>query len=88
MLKKISFVVLMLGAAAFLGGSLLVPHALAEESELADVLSENNYVCPMHSHIVSHEADNCPICGMKLVDRKSTRLNSSHVKRSRMPSSA
>ena len=77
MLKKISFVVLMLGAAAFLGGSLLVPHALAEESELADVLSENNYVCPMHSHIVSHEADNCPICSMTLVPNKSANALSS-----------
>ena len=34
---------------------------------------------------------NCPNCGAKIedrIDRKSTRLNSSHSDRSRMPSSA
>jgi Cu(I)/Ag(I) efflux system membrane fusion protein len=71
MQKKMSFLVLMLCTGTFLGNSLLVPHALAEESELTHVPSENNYVCPMHSHIVSHEADNCPVCGMKLVPNKS-----------------
>ena len=37
---------------------------------------------PLHEFIPHTEAE------MALVDRKSTRLNSSHVKRSRMPSSA
>ena len=83
MQKKISFLVLMLCTSAFLGNSLFIPHALAEKSEQADVLAENNYVCPMHSHIVSHEADNCPICGMKLVPNKSANaLNEADVKQS------
>ena len=86
MLKKMSFVVLILGAGIFPGGSLFVSHAVAEESELSDVPAESNYVCPMHSHIVSHEADNCPICGMKLVPNKSANALNDDDASAEMPS--
>lgn len=36
-------------------------HADAEQSSV--------YYCPMHPTVTSDEADNCPICGMKLVKR-------------------
>ncbi len=39
----------------------------ARESHVVASSDNNKYVCPMHSHIVSHEADECPICGMELV---------------------
>ena len=41
-----------------------------------------NLIQYMHDKYYYEEAE------MALIDRKSTRLNSSHVKRSRMPSSA
>ena len=41
-----------------------------EESK-SETLTEKQYVCPMHAHIVSHEEDKCPICGMDLVVNKS-----------------
>lgn len=85
MLNKKSFVVLVLGAVTFLGGSLFIPHVLAEGLGKTDVLSENNYVCPMHSHIVSHEADNCPICGMKLVPNKSANAQNDDNASTEMP---
>jgi len=31
-----------------------------------------NYVCPMHSQIISSEQGSCPICGMDLVEIKTT----------------
>ena len=34
-----------------------------------------NYVCPMHSQIVSSEKGSCPICGMDLVEIKTTQSN-------------
>lgn len=30
------------------------------------------YVCPMHPEVTSDEPGNCPICGMELVEKKST----------------
>ncbi len=45
----------------------------ADDAELNSVaqVEASTYVCPMHSHIVSHEADSCPVCGMDLVLNKS-----------------
>jgi len=34
-----------------------------------------SYVCPMHSQIVSSEQGSCPICGMDLVEIKTTESN-------------
>lgn len=44
---------------------------LAENTTEKNTAIKNKYVCPMHSHIVSHEAGSCPICGMDLVLNKS-----------------
>ncbi len=32
--------------------------------------SGGKYVCPMHAQIVRNEPGKCPICGMKLVEKK------------------
>src|SRR5690554_5577833 len=40
------------------------PHAHAAEQDTHEHAVE--YVCPMHSHIVSDEPGTCPICGMDL----------------------
>jgi len=45
-----------------------------DEKSISTLKVENKYICPMHSHIVSHEADNCPICGMNLVLNKSAEI--------------
>ena len=57
----------------------------------AEGSSDAIYTCPMHPEIRQDRPGNCPKCGMTLepvLDRKSTRLNSSHIEPSRMPSSA
>jgi Cu(I)/Ag(I) efflux system membrane fusion protein len=33
------------------------------------VFAAEEYICPMHPHIVGTEGDNCPICGMALVPK-------------------
>ncbi len=43
----------------------------AQQSSPLEIIDENKYVCPMHSHILSHQAGECPICGMDLVVNKS-----------------
>lgn len=47
--------------------------SLNQEKSLDQILSnnKNKYICPMHSHILSHEAASCPICGMDLVINQS-----------------
>src|SRR5690554_1283204 len=42
-------------------------HNQTEQSE-----QRTDYVCPMHSHIVSDEPGSCPICGMDLEPRQRT----------------
>lgn len=34
----------------------------------SSVADEDKFVCPMHPHIRSAEAENCPICGMNIGD--------------------
>ena len=54
------------------------------------------FVCTVCGYVYEGEAapEKCPVCGVgadkfkKQEDRKSTRLNSSHTSKSRMPSSA
>lgn len=58
--------------------ALVVPQGHAQEFELKHNHSEQieqskqatEYVCPMHSHIVSDEPGTCPICGMDLEPRQ------------------
>lgn len=58
--------------------ALVVPQGHAQEFELKHDHSEQTekskqateYVCPMHSHIVSDEPGTCPICGMDLEPRQ------------------
>ena len=46
-----------------------------------DLLNNPNKLCGMNNLLINYQFS-------EELDRKSTRLNSSHVKRSRMPSSA
>lgn len=59
---------------------LAIPTLSAQEFELNHDEHEasTEYVCPMHSHIVSDEPGTCPICGMDLEPRQ--RVQESDVK--------
>jgi hypothetical protein len=50
-------------------------HDIQEEAVANSPTTEDGsgatYVCPMHPEIVRKEPGNCPICGMKLVPKKS-----------------
>ena len=71
MLKKIIFLVAAVVIGVFSVNYYLNNNASIEQESKQLVINEKKYVCPMHSHIVSHEADSCPICGMDLVLNKS-----------------
>ncbi|MBE9563674.1 MAG: efflux RND transporter periplasmic adaptor subunit [Proteobacteria bacterium] len=43
--------------------------------EHAEKHTDPNYICPMHSEIVSNEQGSCPICGMDLVEIKTSESN-------------
>ncbi|MFO7603236.1 MAG: efflux RND transporter periplasmic adaptor subunit [Gammaproteobacteria bacterium] len=48
------------------------PAEVAEVSALqhADQHLDRRYVCPMHPKIIKDQPDNCPLCGMALVERR------------------
>jgi len=77
MQKKLALIFIIVLAISF-SISLYVKDDAAgiNESELTQV-EEETYVCPMHSHIVSHEEDSCPVCGMDLVLNKSAESSDS-----------
>ena len=65
------------------GGAFHSPLMAPAKEELAAAIEATNFhnpICPVYQNVVA-KAVNDP-------DRKSTRLNSSHITRSRMPSSA
>lgn len=55
-------------------GKPMSPGSVQESAiEHARKHQDPNYVCPMHSQIVSDQPGTCPICGMDLVEIKSTK---------------
>ncbi|HHJ36141.1 MAG TPA: HlyD family efflux transporter periplasmic adaptor subunit [Gammaproteobacteria bacterium] len=79
MMKKLISIVLLLTAGVIAGVS--IDHYLASSQDEDISVSESaimhakkhldpDYVCPMHSQIVSGEKGTCPICGMDLVKIK------------------
>lgn len=43
------------------------------EIEATATPATQNYICPMHAHIQSHEKGHCPVCGMDLVPARNIR---------------
>lgn len=72
MQKKIVFLVVIVFIGVFYISQNFDNDELESEKSTPALMSEKKYVCPMHAHIISHEADNCPVCGMDLVLSKST----------------
>jgi len=75
MLKKIISLVFVLVIGIFSINQYLNKDHLIEEKNSQALLDEKTYGCPMHSHVMSHEADSCPICGMDLVLNKTADLS-------------
>ena len=61
-------------------------HAVVRGVADANLLSANGVTCSLSSNNILNPAT--PYGDCNLIDRKSTRLNSSHIQKSRMPSSA
>ena len=64
----------------------VMPHSRLKEA-IVGILKAEGYVADFSSS-VDAQGHKTLVVKMKYVDRKSTRLNSSHVSESRMPSSA
>ncbi len=80
MMKKLISTILLLTAGVIVGMS--IDHFLSSQADDDSVAEtalthaqkhlDPNYVCPMHSQILSGEPGSCPICGMDLVKIKTT----------------
>jgi len=79
-MKKFISIVLLL-AVGVAGGIVLDRYLPQHKDETAMQHAEKhldpNYICPMHSEIVSSEQGSCPICGMDLVEIKKTESSDS-----------
>jgi len=72
-MKKILLIVTLLAVGLIVGiGMERTVLSVSDESALehAEKHLDPNYICPMHSEIVSNEQGSCPICGMDLVEIK------------------
>ncbi|MEE9492530.1 MAG: efflux RND transporter periplasmic adaptor subunit [Gammaproteobacteria bacterium] len=69
-MKNIFFSILLVSAGLIAGFFLDKIQNKNQETELESIAGHQHssqYVCPMHSEILSHEQGVCPICGMDLV---------------------
>ena len=72
-MKRLISIVLLLAVGLTAGVMLdryFLPTAKESAMEHAEKHLDPNYICPMHSEIVSKEQGSCPICGMDLVEIK------------------
>jgi hypothetical protein len=63
------------GTASRLSGEAMPPMSMGDKKEAkpaGDAPAKISYTCPMHPEIHKSDPGNCPICGMKLVEEKSS----------------